>query len=126
MARHASQHAEAATPMAPMLQQLLTHLTIELLCSRLHPDLVDPAAGNALLALIVAQHAHWQALVASLLAEQTHDAATHAAATAAFGALLASNGVSASLNRPNRARFRANLETLLQYVRSSNMVLPRA
>ena len=112
--------------MAPMLQQLLTHLTIELLCSRLHPDLVDPAAGNALLALIVAQHAHWQALVASLLAEQTHDAATHAAATAAFGALLASNGVSASLNRPNRARFRANLETLLQYVRSSNMVLPRA
>ena len=112
--------------MAPMLQQLLTHLTIELLCSRLHPDLVDPAAGNALLALIVALREHWQALVASLLAEQTHDAATHAAATAAFGALLASNGVSASLNRPNRARFRANLETLLQYVRSSNMVLPRA
>tara|TARA_B110001452_G_scaffold164561_1_gene137283 strand:- start:1293 stop:1397 length:105 start_codon:yes stop_codon:yes gene_type:complete len=34
--------------------------------------------------------------------------------------------VSAALNRPNRARFRANLETLLQYVRASNMLLPRA
>ena len=50
----------------------------------------------------------------------------YAPGTAAFGALLSTNGVSAALNRPNRARFRANLETLLQYVRASNMVLPRA
>ena len=50
-----------------------------------------------------------------------HD--TRDAAAAAFGALLGTNGVSASLQKPNRVRFRANLERLLQHVRSSNMVL---
>ena len=97
----------------------------QLLCSRLHPDVVDPAAGNALLALIVAQHSHWQALVGGLLGAQP-DPPTRDAAAAAFGALLSTNGVSASLQRPNRVRFRANLERLLQHVHSSKMVLPAA
>ena len=122
LARHASQHAERAAPMAPMLQALLSHLAAELLCSRLHPDVIEPAAGNALLALIVAQQAHWQGMVAGLLAAQ-HEPHTRDAAAAAFGALLGTNGVSASLQKPNRVRFRANLERLLQHVRSSNMVL---
>ena len=122
LARHASQHAERAAPMAPMLQALLSHLAAELLCSRLHPDVIDPAAGNALLALIVAQQAHWQAMVTNLLGAQ-HDPHTRDAAAAAFGALLGTNGVTASLQKPNRVRFRANLERLLQHVRSSNMVL---
>ena len=122
LARHASQHAERAAPMAAMLQALLSHLAAELLCSRLHPDVIEPAAGNALLALIVAQQAHWQGMVAGLLAAQ-HEPHTRDAAAAAFGALLGTNGVSASLQKPNRVRFRANLERLLQHVRSSNMVL---
>ena len=103
-------------------QLALTHLAAELLCSRLHPDVIDPAAGNALLALIVAQQAHWQAMVTNLLGAQ-HDPHTRDAAAAAFGALLGTNGVTASLQKPNRVRFRANLERLLQHVRSSNMVL---
>ena len=125
LARHAAQHASHAAPMAPMLEALLTQLAQELLCSRLHPDVVEPAAGNALLALVVARTDHWQALVAALLAAQ-HDAPTRDAAAAAFGALLSTNGVVASLQRPNRVRFRANLERLLQHVRSSAMVLPAA
>ena len=62
--------------MAPMLQALLSHLAAELLCSRLHPDVIDPAAGNALLALIVAQQAHWQAMVTNLLGARPRTRAT--------------------------------------------------
>ena len=60
LARQANQHSGLAATMATMLQTLLTRILGDLLCSRLHPDLVDPAAGNALLALIVTQQQHWQ------------------------------------------------------------------
>jgi hypothetical protein len=85
---------------------------------------VEPAGSNALLALIVAQPAHWQALVAALVgAQPSAEAAERAAAL--FGALLTSNGVTATLARPNRTRFRANLEGLLRGVTAANLVLPQ-
>lgn len=90
-----------------------------------HPDVVEPAGGNALLALIVVQPPHWANLVQSLLSAQPTLEGREAAA-AAFGALLSSNGVSASLARPNRTRFRSNLETLLQTVTAQALVLPLA
>ena len=46
-------------------------------------------------------------------------------AAALFGALLTSNGVTATLARPNRQRFRANLVGLLRGVTAANLVLPR-
>ena len=109
--------------MGPMLQQLLGRLATDLLTSRLPPDAVEPAGGNALLALIVCQPAHWQALVAQLLSAQPSPQARDAAASA-FGALLSTNGVSASLARPNRTRFRANLEALLRATSGGAIALP--
>jgi len=73
---------------------------------------------------IVAQQAHWQALVHSLLELQPDQPARDATA-AAFGALLSTNGVTASLTRPNRTRFRANLQLLLQHVQAGGIQLPR-
>ena len=70
---------------------------------------------SSLGSFLAARSSRSSLLVASLLAQQ-HEPATRAAAAAAFEALLTTNGVSASLNRPNRARFRQNLEALLQYV----------
>ncbi len=123
LARHAAANEAHAAPMASMLGALLSRVATDLLTSRLVPDVVEPAAGNALLALIVCQQSHWQALVASLLAAQpTADARERLAA--AFGALLASNGVTVSLARPNRARFRANLDALLRAVGAGGFVLP--
>ena len=174
LARQASMHGGLAARMTTMLQTLLTRVLGDLLCSRLHPDLVDPAAGNALLALILAQQQHWQAayrpsrasdasvhlcaqrtqrlraclikggsplrargahplhsrarvrqvLIHSLLELQpTEDGRREA--SAAFGALLSTNGVAASLARPNRTRFRANLHLLLQHVHAGGVQLPR-
>ena len=109
--------------MGGLLQSLLTRVASDLLGSRLSPDLVEPAAGNALLALIVAEPAHWQQLVASLVAAQPTPEA-HAHAAAAFGALLTTNNVTASLARPNRTRFRANLEVLLRAASGGKLLLP--
>ena len=103
----------------------LSSRAADLLTSRLHPEVVDPAGGNALIALIVAQPAHWQALVASLVGAQP-TAEGRACATAAFGALLTTNNVSATLSRPNRQRFRTNLEVMLRTVVSAGLVLPSA
>ena len=122
-ARRAAQNAAQAGPTDDLLKQLLGRIAADLLTSRLHPDVVDPAGGNALLALIVAQPAHWQALVASLVGAQPTPEA-HERASAAFGALLTTNGVAANLSRPNRQRFRANLEGLLRAVRGGGIVLP--
>ena len=77
--------------------------------------------GNALLALIVAQPQHWQSLATSLVEAQP-TAEARERASSAFSALLATNGVAANLSRPNRQRFRNNLETLLQSTRG--LVLP--
>ena len=123
LGRRASQHGAGAAMMQTLLCQLLGRIAADLLTSRLHPDVIDPAAGNALLALVVAQPEHWQALAASLVAAQPN-AEAQARASAMFGALLSTNGVNASLTRPNRTRFRANLEVLLRSVTTSNMVLP--
>ena len=124
-ARRAAQHATHAGPADEMLRQLLGRVAADLLTSRLHPEVVDPAGGNALIALIVAQPAHWQALVASLVGAQP-TAEGRACATAAFGALLTTNNVSATLSRPNRQRFRTNLEVMLRTVVSAGLVLPSA
>ena len=109
--------------MEVLLRSLLSRVAADLLTSRLHPDVVDPAGGNALLALIVAQPAHWAALAASLVSSQPSEDG-RARATALLGALLTTNGVSASLARPNRTRFRANLETMLRGVTAAHLVLP--
>ena len=122
-ARRASQHAGYASPTDELLKHLLGRIAADLLTSRLHPDVVDPAGGNALLALIVAQPSHWQALVGSLVGAQPTPQARERA-TAAFGALLTTNGVVANLTRPNRTRFRANLDSLLRAVGSGGLVLP--
>ena len=123
LGRRAAQHGASALPMDGLLRQLLGRVAADLLTSRLHPDVVDPAGGNALLALIVAQPAHWQALAASLVgAQPTAEGREHA--TALFGALLSTNGVAATLARPNRVRFRANLDGLLRGVTAANLVLP--
>jgi hypothetical protein len=122
-ARRAAQHPGQASATDDLLRQLLGRIAADLLTSRLHPDVVDPAAGNALLALIVAQPAHWQSLAGSLVSAQTTPE-TRDRMAAAFGALLSTNGVAANLSRPNRTRFRANLETLLQVVSSGGFVLP--
>jgi len=118
----ALQPADVGAAMAPTLQALLHRVAVDVLCSRLHPDLADDA-GNALLALILAQPAHWQALVASLLAAQP-DAGRRDAAAAAFHALLNANGLTPTLARPNRARFRQNVQGLLQQVQSGGFVMP--
>ena len=122
-ARRASQHAGQASATDDLLRQLLGRIAADLLTSRLHPDAVDPAGGNALLALIVAQPAHWQALVGSLVAAQPNAEAKQRA-TDIFGALLSTNGVAANLSRPNRIRFRSNLEKMLSAVGSGALVLP--
>lgn len=108
---------------AQMMRTLLSRLTTDLLCARVHPDLVDPPAGNALLALIVVQQGHWHALVGALLNLQSDSTKRHTLATA-FSDLLSTNGVSASLAKPNRTRFRANLQVLLQRVHALNVQLP--
>jgi len=123
LARRASQHGGAAASTEALTQQLLSRVAADLLTSRLHPDVIDPAGGNALLALIVAQPGHWQVLAASLVAVQP-TAEGQQRATALFGALLATNGVTTSLTRPNRTRFRANLDALLRGVSAANLVLP--
>ena len=120
-ARRAAQHPQHAASTEPLLRSLLVRITADLLSARLHPEVIDPAAGNALLALIVAQPQHWQALAASVVeAQPSADGRERASAT--FSALLTSNGVVANLSRPNRQRFRANLEGLLQA--SRGLVLP--
>ena len=124
-ARRASQHAGGggASATDELLRSLLGRIAADLLTSRLHPDVVDPAAGNALLALIVAQPAHWQALAASVVdAQPTPEQRERA--SAAFGALLTTNSVAANLSRPNRTRFRANLEAMLRAVVGARLVLP--
>jgi hypothetical protein len=124
LARRAAEHGHSAAPMEALLRQLLERVAADLLTSRLHPEVIEPAGSNALLALIVAQPAHWQALVAALVgAQPSAEAAERAAAL--FGALLTSNGVTATLARPNRTRFRANLEGLLRGVTAANLVLPQ-
>ena len=107
-----------------MLCALLTRVAGDLLCSRLHPDVLDPAGGNALLSLILAQQDHWQALVHQLVSMQPTPQGQETAGRA-FAALLSTNGVTASLARPNRTRFRANLQALLQYVHGGGVQLPR-
>ena len=47
-------------------------------------------------------------------------------ASAAFGALLTTNNVTANLTRPNRQRFRTNLDKLLRAVVSGGLALPTA
>ena len=65
---------------ADVLQPLLGRILTDLLASRLHHDLIDPAAGNALLALILAcGPAHWERLVRAVVdAGGEADPPTHA------------------------------------------------
>lgn len=77
-----------------------------------------------MLALIVVQQSHWQALVSAIVDLQT-DQQTRDRTAAAFQAVLSTNGVTASLNKPNRARFRENLHMLLQHFRASRIKLPQ-
>jgi hypothetical protein len=84
-----------------------------LVASRVHADALEPAAGNALLALIVARPEGWAALVEGVVAR----AAEPAVLRALFAQLLAANGVRCALDRPNRARFRANLRHFLGAVK---------
>ena len=111
-----------------LLQPLLTQLLLLLLHARLHGELLDPSAGNALLSLVVATPAHWGALSQQLVALQP-SAEQQQATAQALGALTSANGVvcappDQALLRPNRARFRANLPALLLFARTSRMVLP--
>ena len=111
-----------------LLQPLLTQLLLLLLHARLHGELLDPSAGNALLSLVVATPAHWGALSQQLVALQP-SAEQQQATAQALGALTSANGVVCAppyqaLLRPNRARFRANLPALLLFARTSRMVLP--
>ena len=46
------------------------------------------------------------------------------AVPAAFHALLNANGLTPTLARPNRARFRQNVQGLLQQVQSGGFVMP--
>ena len=81
--------------------------------------------GNALLALIVAQPQHWQALAASVVAAQPTPEGRERA-SAALGSLLSTNNVANNLSRPNRMRFRANLERMLQAFSGAGLVVPSA
>ena len=122
-ARRAAQHAGRASASDDLIRQLLGRIAADLLTLRLHPDVIDPAAGNALLALIVAQPAHWQALAASVVDAQP-TAEKRDRASAVLGGLLSTNGVAANLSRPNRQRFRANLEAMLRAVTAGGLTLP--
>ena len=123
LARRASQHGNSAATMDHLLRQLLNRVTVDLLTHRLHPDVVDPAGGNTLLALIVAQQSHWQGLVSSLIEAQPSIHAKERV-NSLFSALLSSNGVSTSLSRPNRIKFRANLEVMLRGITAADLILP--
>ncbi|KAL1530330.1 hypothetical protein AB1Y20_001239 [Prymnesium parvum] len=122
LARQASLRTPTES-VAHILRALLARLTKDLLTSRLHPDLVDPPAGNALLALIVSQPGHWQAVVDAMLDLQPDQLVRETVATA-FQALLTTNNVNASLTKPNRVRFRVNLQRLLEQMQSVSIRLP--
>ena len=47
-------------------------------------------------------------------------------ATAILGSLLTTNGVTASLARPNRTRFRANLDQMLRALTAARLHVPLA
>ena len=65
----------------------------------------------------------YQALAASVVDAQP-SAEKRERAASALGGLLTTNGVAANLSRPNRQRFRTNLEAMLRAVTPSGLVLP--
>jgi len=109
---HAAQQEHAPEPVCALVAALQHELLLDLAGSQIHPDSAD-VAGNALLALVVARPDAWAALVEGIAA----GAAEPEALRQLFAQLTSANGVRGSLDRPNRARFRANLALFLAAVR---------
>eukprot|EP00884_Botryococcus_braunii_P007867 jgi/Botrbrau1/17081/Bobra.0647s0003.1 len=105
-------HSDGGSSLAPFLEVLLKRLLLED-ASR---DTVELAA-DALLPLILAHHQVFQHLGEKLLAGQG-EAEARALLTKALTDLLATNGVTASVDRDNRKRFRANLGTFVAEARN--------
>lgn len=107
-----------------LVEGMLRQVALAVLGDRLHPELLDPPAANALIALIAAAPGCWQSIVHELLQLQPEASAREPAASA-FAALLTANEVTASLTKPNRLRFRANLVELLKFTRASRFIVPQ-
>lgn len=125
LARHAgsADGRQSGPGIATLILRMLRRVALSLLAGALHPELVDPPAANALLALIAVAPDGWQGIVREVVGAQPNAEAQQATAQA-LGALLTSNGVSASLSKPNRTRFRANLTELLKFTRRSRFAVP--
>jgi hypothetical protein len=128
LARHAAMASGEGGKAPPgamaLIEGMLRRVAPAVLGGTLHPELLDPPAANALFALIVAAPSCWQSIVHELLQRQPEPTARQPAA-AAFAALLTANGVTASLAKPNRMRFRANLLELLKFTRASRFIVPQ-
>jgi hypothetical protein len=128
LARHAAMAGGDGGQTPPgataLVEGMLRRVALAVLGDALHPELVDPPAANALLALIAAAPGCWQATVHELMQMQPEAAAREPAA-AAFAALFTTNGVTDSLAKPNRMRFRGNLLELLKFTRASRFVVPQ-